>query len=73
MQNVVSQIYISRKTAAKIAGMSMQWLRRMDSVGIGPPKIRLGQGHGTLRYNVKEYMRWLQSYSEPASVGPGKE
>jgi predicted DNA-binding transcriptional regulator AlpA len=60
-------ILIDRKTAAKIAGMSESWLRHMDAINAGPPKLRLGQGPGRVRYDLERYMDWLQSHSEPSA------
>lgn len=67
MQIPVPEVYIDRHTAAKIAGMSVQWLKTMDCKGIGPPRIRLGEGFGRTRYNVESFMSWLAAHRvEPA-------
>jgi hypothetical protein len=62
----VPEVLIDRKTAAKIASMSVQWLKTMDCMGCGPPKLRLGRGPRRVRYNVDEFMTWLQQHHEPA-------
>ena len=51
-----------RKQAAKISGMSSSWHRHMDALGLGPPKLRLGQGPGRIRYPIAEYMEWLSQH-----------
>jgi predicted DNA-binding transcriptional regulator AlpA len=62
----VPEVCLDRRTAAKIASMSVSWLKRMDSIGAGPPKLRLGEGPGRVRYPVEKFMEWLQQHSEPA-------
>jgi hypothetical protein len=62
----LSPLCIDRRTAARISGMSISWHRNMDSLGIGPPKLRLGQGHGRIRYEIEGYMNWLRQHQDPA-------
>ena len=57
---------LDRRTAAKISGMSISWHRHMDAIGSGPPKLRLGQGHGRIRYPIEDFMDWLKQHTDPA-------
>jgi hypothetical protein len=69
----VPEVLIDRKTAAKIASMSVQWLKTMDCMGCGPPKLRLGRGPGRVRYKVEEFMSWLMQHQDPARRADGAE
>jgi phage terminase Nu1 subunit (DNA packaging protein) len=64
-------VLIDRKTAAKISGMSISWLRHMDAIGAGAPKLRLGQGPGRIRYDLEQYMDWLKGHQDPARRDDG--
>jgi hypothetical protein len=68
MDTIVS-VCIDRKTAAKISGMSISWLRHMDAIGAGAPKLRLGAGPGRIRYEVESFMAWLKQHADPARAG----
>ena len=59
-------VCLDRRTAAKISGMSISWHRHMDAIGAGPPKLRLGRGHGRIRYPVEQYMVWLNQHQDHA-------
>jgi hypothetical protein len=64
--NLAVPMLIDRKTAKKISGFSESWQRHMDSIGAGPPKLRLGRGQGRIRYPYKAYVEWLQKHLDPA-------
>lgn len=49
-------IYIFRKPAAELAGISPRTAANYDSLGIGPNKIMIG---GSAAYLVDNYIEWL--------------
>jgi predicted DNA-binding transcriptional regulator AlpA len=64
-------VLISRRTAAKISGMSISWVRNQERNGTGPPRLRLGAGPGRIRFDLDRFMEWLKQYQEPARRADG--
>jgi hypothetical protein len=64
MQDTTVPLCLDRRAAAALAGMSVSWLRHMDAIGAGPPKLRLGKGQGRIRYEIGPYILWLQQHAD---------
>jgi predicted DNA-binding transcriptional regulator AlpA len=65
-ESTQSQVCLDRRAAACLAGMSVSWLRHADSIGSGPPKLRLGTGPGRIRYPLNEFRAWLAKHQDAA-------
>jgi predicted DNA-binding transcriptional regulator AlpA len=50
-----TDIYITEKEAARLCGMSEEWLRKQRRLGQGPPFVRFGRA---IRYSQAGLWTW---------------